>query len=109
MRVAIVALSCLALGACDIFVESFSRTSLSAEDPQVFGVTRLHGQNFEPQFAGFNNTDPGVTDWKAKELCTLGYDKLNETVQPADPGEFVATDIRCTPYRFTFLWPWEVF
>jgi hypothetical protein len=109
MRVAIVALSCLALGACDIFVESFSRTSLSAYDPPVFNVTRLQGQDLAPQFASFNSTDPGVTDFKASQQCTLGYEKVGETVQPADPGEFVSNDILCAPYRFTFLWPWELF
>jgi hypothetical protein len=54
-----------------------------------------------PQPDIFRNADPNVNDLTAKLYCAEGYERLEQTTLPADPGSFEVSRVQCTPYT---LW-----
>ena len=55
-----------------------------------------------PEFAEFNNYDPGVNRLVADQLCAQPHIRLAEKNLPAEPGELVADHWRCWPYVTRF-------
>jgi hypothetical protein len=66
--------------------------------PQEFTVAGVMGN---PGASEFANTDPAINDVLAKQICTDGYDKLDEQSIPADKGSYSQWKLRCTPYRLS--------
>jgi hypothetical protein len=65
--------------------------------PQEFTVAGVIGTPGASQFA---NTDPGINDVLAKQVCADGYEKLDEQSIPADKGSYSEWKLRCTQYHF---------
>jgi hypothetical protein len=68
--------------------------------PQEFTVAGVIGNPGASQFA---NTDPAINDVLAKQICTDGYEKLDEQSIPADKGSYSQWKLRCTPYRVSLF------
>jgi hypothetical protein len=68
-----------------------------------FGTTSLKPLgNIPPEFAAFNNYDPGVNAVLADQICAQPDVLLEQKNLPAQPGELIARRWRCQPYRVTF-------
>jgi hypothetical protein len=67
-------------------------------DREVFGVSAAR-----PATAGTAPPDArvqSVLDWKASQICTIGWDTVGERVDPAEEGQqMVDRQLRCTPYH----------
>jgi hypothetical protein len=85
---------------CEVLADPFP-VGPKQTDAFAFGVTGLRGENFQPGYAEFNNTDPNVNAYHASQVCTLGYDVLDKKTLPASPGEFRYWSVRCHPYRLS--------
>jgi hypothetical protein len=68
--------------------------------PQEFTVAGVIGTPGASQFA---NTDPGINDVLAKQVCADGYEKLDEQSIPADKGSYSQWKLRCTQYHFSLF------
>ena len=64
--------------------------------PQDFTVAGVIGNPGASQFA---NTDPGIDDVLAKQICADGYEKKGEQSIPADKGSYSQWTLQCTPYH----------
>jgi hypothetical protein len=75
-----------------------------------FGTSALKPTgNIPPEFAEFNNYDPGANALLADQICATRYIPLNEKSLRAAPGELIAADGRCRPYEVTIHTIDEVF
>jgi hypothetical protein len=67
-----------------------------------FGTSALKPTgNIPPEFADFNNYDPGANALLAYQICATLYIPLAEKSLRASPGELIAADGRCRPYEIT--------
>src|SRR5438128_9835713 len=57
--------------------------------------------NIPPEFAEFNNLDPGVNALLADQICATLYIPLTEKSLRSAPGALVAQNRRCRPYALT--------
>ena len=57
--------------------------------------------NIPPEFAEFNNYNPGVNALLAQQSCATPYILLAEKSLRASPGELIAASGRCRPYEIT--------
>lgn len=48
-----------------------------------------------PEFAEFNNYNPGINPLLADQYCATSYQPLDQKVIQADPGRLVTADGRC--------------
>jgi hypothetical protein len=101
MRPILAVLLPLALAGCAAEVYSTAFTPYGVESPE-FGVTGLGVAPTQANLAAFNNADPQVPDWKAGQICTLGYDTTQRETLPADPGAFDYRQIKCATYTLSF-------
>jgi hypothetical protein len=76
-------------------------TGLPGDGPE-FGTAGLASGELPPGYAGFNNTDPQIPAQHANQICTLGYQTLDQGTQPGDPVPFVDWRVRCSVYRPSF-------
>ena len=68
----------------------------------AFGTSALNPiGNIPPEFAEFNNYDPGVNALLADQVCATPYILLEEKSLRAAPGELIAASGRCRPYEVT--------
>ena len=65
--------------------------------------------NIPPEFAEFNNYDPGVNALLADQICVTPYIALEERSLRAAPGELVAQNGPCRPYTIPIQNIEEVF
>jgi hypothetical protein len=77
-------------------------------DREVFGVSadRPTSAANAPADAAVN----GVLEWKASQLCTIGWNAVRDRVDPAEDNlQMVDRELRCTPYRlglpYVGTWP----
>jgi hypothetical protein len=102
----------LALAACESEPGSMSDRPVVSSLPQFitglpgngpdFGVAGLVPGPLPAGYDGFNNVGPQVAATHAAQVCTLGYEKLDEQSQPGDPIAFAEWHVRCNPYRPSF-------
>jgi hypothetical protein len=72
----------------------------------AFGTSALKPTgNIPPEFAQFNNYDPGVNALLAQQSCATPYILLSDRSLRASPGELISESGRCQPYE---LWVNEV-
>ncbi len=65
----------------------------------AFGTSALKPTgNIPPEFAEFNNYDPGVNTLLADQICATPYIPLEDKSLRASPGELIAEKGRCRPY-----------
>jgi hypothetical protein len=103
MRAALLALS-LALSACAGLAEQAAYSVSGGASPQPeFGVSALVGGAMPANYAAFNRVDPQVADFHARQICTLGYERLAEDVIAWDPGQLAQWRVRCEPYVLTLF------
>jgi hypothetical protein len=57
--------------------------------------------NIPPEFADFNNYDPGANALLAYQVCATPYIRRDEKSLRASPGELIAAEGRCRPYEVT--------
>ena len=69
--------------------------------PQPFAVTS--SAETAPPGTMFRSNDPNINDVQAKGFCADGYEKLDESVQPSDGGNWTEWHVRCTPYHVTIF------
>jgi hypothetical protein len=102
MRAALSLTFALALSACAGLTEqaAYSVSGGSGEAPE-FGVSALSAGPMPPNYAAFNKIDPQIADLHARQICTLGYEKLEERTMPYDPGQLMFWRVRCEPYVLT--------
>jgi hypothetical protein len=75
-----------------------------------FGTSALKPTgNIPPDFAEFNNYDPGVNALLASQICATPYILLDDKSLRAAPGELIASRGRCRPYEVTIQNLEEVF
>jgi hypothetical protein len=67
-----------------------------------FGAAGLQQGQLPPGYAGFNNTGPQVAAQHASQICTRGYETLDQGTAPGDPVPFVDWRVRCNAYRPSF-------
>jgi hypothetical protein len=64
-----------------------------------FGTSALKPTaNIPPEFATFNNYNPGVNPLLANQICATPYIPEVTHTAPAVPGELVVATGRCEPY-----------
>ena len=89
-----------ALGLCSVLLMSFSSACtphIPVED--AFGTSALRPTgNIPPEFAEFNNYDPGVNALLAQQSCATPYILLADKSLRGAPGELIAASGRCQPY-----------
>jgi hypothetical protein len=102
MRAAPLLAFTLALSACAGIAEqaAYSVSGGSGETAE-FGVSALSDGPMPPNYAAFNRIDPKVADFHARQICSLGYDKLDERTMPYEPGQLTWWRVRCAPYVLT--------
>jgi len=67
-----------------------------------FGTSALKPTgNIPPEFAEFNNYDPGVNALIANQICATAYIPLDDKSLRASPGELIAGQGRCRLYEVT--------
>ena len=67
-----------------------------------FGTSALKPTgNIPPEFAEFNNYDPGVNALMADQICATAYIPLDDKSLRASPGELIAAQGRCRLYEVT--------
>jgi hypothetical protein len=67
-----------------------------------FGTSALKPTgNIPPEFAEFNNYDPGVNALIADQICATAYIPLDDKSLRASPGELIAGEGRCRLYEVT--------
>jgi hypothetical protein len=54
--------------------------------------------NIPPEFAAFNNYQPGITSLLAGQICATPYVADIDRTAPAAPGQIVAATGRCQTY-----------
>ena len=75
-----------------------------------FGTSALQPTgNIPPEFAEFNQYDPGVNALLADQICAAAYVPLDDKSLRASPGELIAAQGRCRPYEITIYNLEEVF
>jgi hypothetical protein len=74
----------------------FSVSGTSGETT-TFGVSALTG-DVPPNLAVFNRVGTESAEFKARSMCTLGHEVVDERVQPFQPGQLLTRQIRCRPY-----------
>jgi len=91
----------LGLSACAGLTEqaAYSVSQGSGESPD-FGVSALVGP-LTPTHAAFNSTGEQVADFHARQICTLGYERLEERTLRFDAGQLAWWRVRCAPYYLT--------
>lgn len=62
-----------------------------------------------PEFADFNNYNPGVNALLASQICATGYEPVAQKTLGAAPGTLVEARVRCRPHQplvgDSRLWP----
>jgi hypothetical protein len=90
-----------ALGFCSLLLVVFSfgcTPRIPVED--AFGTSALKPTgNIPPEFAEFNNYDPGVNAVLAQQSCATPYILLADKSLRGAPGELIAASGRCQPYQ----------
>ena len=90
-----------ALGLCSLLLLSFSfgcTPRIPVED--AFGTSALKPTgNIPPEFAEFNNYDPGVNALLAQQSCATPYILLVDKSLRGAPGELIASSGRCQLYE----------
>jgi hypothetical protein len=67
-------------------------------DREVFGVSATRPAGAGP--AASDAQAQSVLEWKASQICTIGWDTVGERVDPAEEGqEMPDRELRCTRYR----------
>ena len=75
-----------------------------------FGTSALKPTgNIPPEFAEFNNYDPGANALLADQICATPYIPLADKSLRGSPGELIAADGRCRLYEVTIHNIEEVF
>jgi hypothetical protein len=99
MRAALIALT-FSLSACaGIADQAVYSVSGGASEQPDFGVSALaSGEDMPANYAAFNKVDPQVADFHARQVCTLGYEKLAEQMLAWDPGQLAWWRVTCVPY-----------
>jgi len=65
-----------------------------------FGTSALAPQgDIPPEYAGFNNYDPGVNAVMANQICATSYQPSQLTTADAAPGQMVKATGTCAPHR----------
>ena len=68
----------------------------------AFGKSALKPTgNIPPEFAEFNNYDPGIVALLGEQSCATLYIPLSDKSLRAAPGELISESGRCQPYQ---LW-----
>ena len=67
-----------------------------------FGTAGLASDQLPPGYAGFNNTDPQLAAQHAAQICTLGFQSLDQATVPGEPIGFATNRVRCSVYRPSF-------
>jgi hypothetical protein len=92
-----------ALGLRSLLLVSFSfgcTPRIPVED--AFGTSALRPTgNIPPEFAEFNNYDPGVNALLDQQSCATPYILLDYKSLRGAPGELIAASGRCQPYEIT--------
>lgn len=70
---------------------------LPPTEPQEFVVTGSIADVPTP----FRNSEPGVENIHAREICANGFEKLGEDTQPTDQGEINQVRVRCAKFMVT--------
>jgi hypothetical protein len=64
-----------------------------------FGTSALAPKgNIPPEYAGFNNYDPGVNADLANQICATRYQPRDVTNTDAAPGQLVTATGSCAPH-----------
>jgi len=87
-----------ALMGCEQLAEQavYSVSGTSGETT-TFGVSALVGE-VPDNIAAFNRVGPESAEFKARSMCTLGYEIVDEQVQQFQPGQLLIRQVRCYPY-----------
>jgi|GEM_PF-2147219 hypothetical protein len=72
-----------------------------------FGISALRqAGKTPPEYARFNNYDPGANGLLADQICATPYVLLEQKTHPANPGELITWRGPCQPYVITiYNWP----
>jgi hypothetical protein len=86
------------LGACG----SFDGTVTGDLNREVLGVAAPQPAGADTPVASDSATAADV--WKTSQICTLGYDRLSEDVEPAElDRQLVDWQLRCKPYELSIF------
>jgi hypothetical protein len=67
-----------------------------------FGTSALRqAGKTPPEYAAFNNYNPGVNGLVASQMCATPYALLQQQTHPAVPGELITWRGACQPYVLT--------
>lgn len=67
-----------------------------------FGTSALRRSGkTPPEYAAFNNYDPGVNALLASQMCATPYVLLEQKTHPAVPGELITWRGPCQPFALT--------
>ena len=90
-----------ALGLCSLLLVVFSfgcTPRIPVED--AFGTSALKPTgNIPPEFAEFNNYDPGINALLAQQSCATPYILLTDKSLRGAPGELIASSGHCQLYE----------
>jgi hypothetical protein len=65
-----------------------------------FGTSGLAPKgDIPPEYAQFNNYDPGVSSVLANQICATSYQPRQVTTTDASPGALVTATGTCAPHR----------
>ena len=73
-------------------------TGLPGNGPE-FGVAGLEQAKLPAGYAGFNNVGPDIAARHAAQICTQGYQVIEQGTAPGDPAGIVEWRVRCNAYR----------
>jgi hypothetical protein len=73
-------------------------TGLPGDGPE-FSTTGLQPSQSTAPAAATNNTSADVPARHAAQICTLGFEMLEQGTAPGEPMDFVVQRVRCTAYR----------
>ena len=73
-------------------------TGLPGYGPE-FGTSGLPPDQSASPAAAWNNTAADVPMRHAAQICTLGFETLEQGTAPGEPIDFTVQRVRCTTYR----------
>jgi hypothetical protein len=95
-RLLLVAGLAATLSACG----TFDGTVTGDLNREVLGVSSPQPGGSDTAVA--SDSAKAANDWKTSQICTLGYNRLSEDVEPAElDRQLVDWQLRCKPYDFS--------
>jgi hypothetical protein len=100
MRYLAALIGLMLLASCASQVEGLPQwvTGFPADGPS-FGVVTLPQAPIQPGYAGFSKASPDLLATHADQICTLGWQKIDEETLPGEEVPLTETTLRCNVYR----------